>query len=124
VGWEANKQLNNMKQDAINTGDSNLLSAIKTQKIKLVIQLILVFILYNVNFTLSYITWILKFATGYKRPPEMDAVISVSANFTIAINPVITIIFQPDINNEVKFFFVKMSVKYKSILNRINIFGN
>ncbi|KXN65240.1 hypothetical protein CONCODRAFT_13241 [Conidiobolus coronatus NRRL 28638] len=124
VGWEANKQLNNMKQEAINTGDSNLLRAITNQKIKLVTQLILVFVLYNVNFSLSYVTWILRFAIGYKRPPEMDAVISVSANFTIAINPVITIIFQPDINNEVKFFFVKMSAKYKSILNRINIFGN
>jgi hypothetical protein len=119
VGYKANQQLNIVKQDAINNCDEVLLGIVKQQKIKLIIQLLFVFIIYNVNFSLSYVTWILKFAIGYKRPPEIDASISISVNFTVAINPVITIIFQPDINNEIKFIFVKFKLKCKKFIANI-----
>ncbi|KXN66337.1 hypothetical protein CONCODRAFT_11842 [Conidiobolus coronatus NRRL 28638] len=103
VGWAAYKRLNLMKQEAINNSDENLLSAIKKQKTKLSIQILFVFVIYNVNFSSSYVTWIMKFVSNYKRTILVDVIVVIQASSTAFINPIVTIIFQPDINNEFKY---------------------
>ncbi|KXN66339.1 hypothetical protein CONCODRAFT_11844 [Conidiobolus coronatus NRRL 28638] len=97
VGWTANKILNLAKQEAVNSSGERLLKAIGKEKVKLTIQILFVFIIYNVNFGVSYITWILKFVIGYKRTIPVDAAALLQANTTALLNPAVTIIFQPDI---------------------------
>jgi hypothetical protein len=111
VGWTANKRLNLAKQEAVNNSDDRLLKAIGKEKLKLATQILFVFIIYNVNFGVSYITWILKFAIGYKRTIPVDAAALLQANLTAFLNPVVTIIFQPDINNEFKLLWIKFKLK-------------
>jgi hypothetical protein len=122
VGYKVNKQLNQMKKEAKLNNDSNLIAMIKKQKTKLITQLILVFILYNGNFMISYVTLIMKFSTGFKRPPILDALGFAMGNTTLAFNPILTITFQPELNNEFKIFLVKLRAKcVNSIRNLFNI---
>jgi hypothetical protein len=111
-----------LKREAVNNSDEVLLKAIKKEKLKLAIQILFVFIIYNVNFGVSYVTWILKFTTGYRRTPTVDALAILQANLTAFLNPVVSIIFQPDINNEFKHLWIKFKLRisslYKILLNR------
>jgi hypothetical protein len=100
VGWISYKRLNLMKQEAASNADERLLSAIKKQKIKLAIQISFIFIIYNINFSISYVTWIMKLVSSYKRTIIIDFIAVIQLNLTIFLNPIVTIIFQPDINNE------------------------
>jgi hypothetical protein len=121
VGWKANKQLNLMKMEAKTNSDQNLLKTIQKERLKLYLQLIFVFFIYNVNFSVSYITWIMKLISGYKRPSIVDAIIAIQVNSTVAINPVVTIIFQPDINCEFKIIWVKWSLKIKNLAKKVGL---
>ncbi|KXN65798.1 hypothetical protein CONCODRAFT_12519 [Conidiobolus coronatus NRRL 28638] len=107
VGRRANKNLNIMKQDAINNNNQILLKSIKLQKRKLIIQLIMVFILFNVDFMLAYIGWILRFAIGFKRTPIFDACAFEAIISSFMVNPIITITFQPELNYELNLIIVK-----------------
>ncbi|KXN65242.1 family A G protein-coupled receptor-like protein [Conidiobolus coronatus NRRL 28638] len=122
VGYKVNKQLNQMKKEAKINNDSNLITIIKKQKIKLIIQLIMVFMLYNCNFMISYITLFMKFSTGFKRPPLLDALSFAMGNATLAFNPILTITFQPELNNEFKIFLVKLRAKWVNSIR--NLFNN
>ncbi|KXN65395.1 family A G protein-coupled receptor-like protein [Conidiobolus coronatus NRRL 28638] len=119
VGWKVNKQLNLIKIQEQTNGNLEALQIIKKQKLKLIIQLTMVFFIYNVPFMFSYITYILKLATGYKRPPFFDAVIANLVHFSTSINPVVAISFQPDINIELHLIWVKFQAKVKNFWGRL-----
>ncbi|KXN74948.1 hypothetical protein CONCODRAFT_2023 [Conidiobolus coronatus NRRL 28638] len=122
IGYKVNKKLNQMKKDSKNINDVQGLAAIKRQKIKIIVQLVTVIVIYNLNFSVSYITFILKFAIGYVRPPIIEA-IAVSLTFiTFTVNPILTITFQPELNQEFTsiLFFFKLKIKkfFSSISSR------
>jgi hypothetical protein len=108
VGWIANNRLNLMKQEATNNSDEALLASIKKEKFKLWMQLLFVFCIYNGNFVLSYTTWVMKLAINYKRTVVMDSVVTLQTTSTAYLNPLVNIIFQPDINHEFKFIWNKL----------------
>jgi hypothetical protein len=115
VGWTANKRLNSMRNDAINNSDEELLVAIKNQRFNLWIQILFVFFIYNANFVLAYATWVMKIVSNYRRPPVVDTVVALQTTSTAYLNPIITIIFQPDINHEFKFLWIKLKAKIKKL---------
>lgn len=118
IGLKVNKQLNRMKSEAIENRDFNLLKVIKLQKVKIIIQLTLVIILYNANFSLAYIALILKFAIGYKRPPIFEAMSYFTTLLTFTLNPVLTITFQPELNHELSVLLFRFSLKIKKLFSR------
>jgi hypothetical protein len=119
IGVKVNKKLNQMKAEANVSGDINMLKAIKLQKVKVIIQLTLVIILYNVNFSPAYIAHILKIAIGYKRTPIIEAFILFTGYLTFALNPVLTITFQPELNHELSAILFKLNLKIKTLYLRI-----
>jgi hypothetical protein len=119
VGWSANKKLNLIKQEANITNDTVCLAEIQRQKRKLLGQLFVVFILYNGLFMLSYVTMIMRYTDNYRRTPFIDAMVFTLITVSISLNPLITVSFQPDLNNEFLFFLVKMKAKIKSTLKSI-----
>jgi hypothetical protein len=119
IAWTVNRQLNNMRSEAITNEYAVLLKVIRKQKFKLFFQLFLVFWAYNINFFPSYITFVLKFAIGYKRTPFVDALVYVMVYSAVAINPIITIIFQPEVNTEFILILVKFQAKFKKVLHNI-----
>jgi hypothetical protein len=108
-----------MKIEAKANGNINLLKAIKRQKSKIVVQLTLVVILYNINFSPSYITQILKFSIGYKRSPIVEAITYFTVLLTYTLNPVLTITFQPELNHELSAILFKLNVKIRKFISKI-----
>jgi hypothetical protein len=119
VGWKCNKQLNSMMSEARSAQDTYGIKMIRQQKIKLYVQLALVFIIYNLLFMLSYITMVLKFAIGFKRSPVLDGMILTMINFSVCLNPIITVFFQPEVNNEFLFLLVTTKAKFKSFIKGV-----
>jgi hypothetical protein len=119
IGWRANKQLNQIKNQAISTCDQVSLDNIKLQKRKLLIQLTMVFIMYNGNFILSYVAWVLKFAIGFKRTPIYDAIAYTTVQITAALNSIVTVTFQPDVNTELNIILLKLKTRFKEVIRRI-----
>jgi hypothetical protein len=111
-----------MRADAYNTNDEMMIQVIKREKRKLAIQIFFVFCLYNLTFCMSYITMILKYAIGYKRTPIIDALTFSFVHISMAVNPIITISFQPEVNQEFKLMLIKYQAKFKSLFRRV--FGN
>jgi hypothetical protein len=116
IGRKAYKNLGKLKLEAIEKSDNSLLASIKNQNIKLTIQLVMIFILFNVNFMPSYIAWILKIAIGYKRTPIVDAVAFELVELSLTIDPIITITFQPELNHELNFLIIKSKLKIKHFI--------
>jgi hypothetical protein len=119
VGWKVNKHLNLIKIQEQTNGNLEALEVVKKQKLKLIFQLAMVFFIYNVPFMFSYVTYILKLAVGYKRPPFFDAIIANLVHFSTSINPVVTISFQPDINSELHLIWVKIQARFKNFWVRL-----
>jgi hypothetical protein len=119
IGWKVSRQLKTLKSEAETNGDIEGLNMIKRVKRKLVLQLVMVFFIYNLLFMISYITMILKFAIGFKRTPFLDALILLMVNSSICLNPLITISFQPELNNELKILLVKVKAKCKKLFKHI-----
>ncbi|KXN65371.1 hypothetical protein CONCODRAFT_13061 [Conidiobolus coronatus NRRL 28638] len=119
VGWNANKKLNVIKHEAKINNDRACLAELRKQKRKLLGQLIIVFILYNGFFMLSYVTMIMKYTNNYRRTPFVDAMVFTLITVSISLNPLITVSFQPDLNSEFLFFLVKINAKLKSMLKSI-----
>ncbi|KXN69606.1 hypothetical protein CONCODRAFT_7935 [Conidiobolus coronatus NRRL 28638] len=119
IGWKAYKKLNEMLKEAKAENNSGLVQTIKSEKIKLALQLTMMFIIYNVSFSPSYITHILKLVIGYKRTAFVDFIVVLSAETSIVFNPLVTISFQPDLNNELKLIFIKFKVKIKCCLSNL-----
>ncbi|KXN65238.1 hypothetical protein CONCODRAFT_13239 [Conidiobolus coronatus NRRL 28638] len=119
VGWKCNKQLNSMISESRSAQDMCGVKMIRQQKLKLYVQLALVFIIYNLLFMLSYITMVLKFAIGFKRSPVLDGMILSMINFSVCLNPIITVFFQPEVNNEFLFLLVTTRAKFKSFIKGI-----
>ncbi|KXN64932.1 hypothetical protein CONCODRAFT_13671 [Conidiobolus coronatus NRRL 28638] len=105
-----------MKLEAIEKNDTSLLVSIKKQNIKLTIQLVAIFMLFNANFMPSYIAWILKVAIGYKRTPIIDALAFELIELSLAIDPIITVTFQPELNHELKILIIKSKLRIKSFI--------
>jgi hypothetical protein len=114
VGWRCNKHLNLMINEARSTQDINGVKLIRQQKIKLYLQLALVFFIYNLLFMLSYITMILKFAIDFKRTPVLDGLILSMINFSVCLNPIVTVFFQPEVNSEFLFLLVTTKAKFRT----------
>ncbi|KXN72881.1 hypothetical protein CONCODRAFT_4276 [Conidiobolus coronatus NRRL 28638] len=119
IGWKVNKRLNELKAEAIETRSSEALKIIRKQRFRLAIQHVIVFFLYNVNYSLSYITYFLRLSIGYKRPPFIDALSIFLGDISIMGTPMVTISFQPEVNNEFKIIFVKLAAKLKKAYNGI-----
>jgi hypothetical protein len=119
VGWTANKRLNIMKNDAMSNSDEELLVTIKKERFKLWTQMLFVLYIYNGNFALSYATWIMKIFTEYRRSEIIDLVIQIQIVSTIFLNPIVTIIFQPDINNEFQYLWIKFKLRALRLLHKI-----
>jgi hypothetical protein len=119
IGWKANKKLNLIKIEAHMNNNEVALKVIKNQKIRLMLQIIMVFILYNVNIMFSVITYFMRLAIGYKRPPFFDAIIIELFFITVVFNPVITASFQPEVNNEIQIIFIKLHAKIKKVIRRV-----
>jgi uncharacterized membrane protein YozB (DUF420 family) len=119
VGWKCNKQLNILIREARIAQDIVGLKLIRQQKIKLCVQLILVFFIYNLLFMLSYITMVLKFAIGFKRAPILDGLILSMTNISVCLNPIITVFFQPEVNNEFLFLLVTTKAKFKTFFKNL-----
>jgi hypothetical protein len=117
IGRKAYKNLRKLKLEAIGNNDTSLLISIKKQTIKLTIQLVMIFILFNVNFVPSYTTWILKLAIGYKRTPIVDAIAFTLIELSLAIDPVITVTFQPELNHELSFLIIKLKLKVNNFID-------
>ncbi|KXN67337.1 hypothetical protein CONCODRAFT_10615 [Conidiobolus coronatus NRRL 28638] len=102
-----------MKRDAEIANDKQALQAIKKQKLKLIIQLAAVIVIYNLFFSVSYITQVLKFAIGYIRTPSIEALAGILTFLTFALNPLLTITFQPELNLELitLLFFLGLKIK-------------
>ncbi|KXN74951.1 hypothetical protein CONCODRAFT_2026 [Conidiobolus coronatus NRRL 28638] len=118
IGLKVNKQLNQMRIEATASQDTNMLKVIKLQKVKIIIQLTLVIILYNANFSPAYIAHILKFAIGYKRPPIVEAMSYLTTLLTFTLNPVLTITFQPELNHELSVLLFRFNLKIKKLFSR------
>jgi hypothetical protein len=108
-----------MKIEAEASEDINMLKVIKLQRVKIFAQLTLVVILYNINFSLSYVTHILKFAIGYKRSPIVEAIIYFMGLTTFTLNPVLTITFQPELNYELTSILFNINLRIKKIFSRL-----
>lgn len=119
IGWKANKKLNLMKIEAQINNNEVALRAIKMQKINLTLQILMVFILYNVDVMVTVVTYFMRLATGYKRPPFFDAMTYEMLVITLALNPIITISFQPEVKNEIKLIFIKLHAKIKKAIRTI-----
>ncbi|KXN74952.1 hypothetical protein CONCODRAFT_2027 [Conidiobolus coronatus NRRL 28638] len=118
IGLKVNKQLNQMKIEATASQNTNMLKIIRLQKVKIAIQLTLVIILYNANFSLAYITHLLKISIGYKRPPIVEAIAYFTTLLTFTLNPVLTITFQPELNHELSVLLFRFNLKIKKILSK------
>jgi hypothetical protein len=117
IGHRVYKQLNQMKIDAEATNDKQALQAIKKQKLKLIIQLAAVIFIYNLFFSVSYITQVLKFAIGYIRTPSIEALAGILTFLTFALNPLLTITFQPELNLELASLLFFLGLKIKKALH-------
>jgi hypothetical protein len=118
IGIKAHKKLNLMKIEAEASGDIEMLKVIKFQRIKILAQLILVVILYNINFSPSYVTHILKFAIEYKRTPIVEAILYFMGILTFTLNPVLTITFQPELNYEITSILFKFNLRIKKFFSK------
>jgi hypothetical protein len=120
IGIKAYKKLNQMKKEALSTNDDEMVDRIRKQKRSLIIQLIIVFTVFNICYMPIYITIILRVATGYKRTPFTDAIMLEIMEISRMIDPIITINFQPELNHEFKVILTKSRVKFKNFL--VNLF--
>jgi hypothetical protein len=120
IGWKVNKKLNLMKIEAKLNNNEVALRAIKSQKINLILQIFMIFILYNVDIMFSVVTYFMRLANGYRRPPFFDAVIHEMLIFTLAFNPIVTVSFQPEIKNEIRVIFIKLNAKIKKTIRGIS----
>lgn len=118
IGLRVRRKLNQMRSEAQNMNDVQSLIALKRQKIKIIIQLIAVVIIYNLNFSIAYITWILKFVIGYNRPPILEALSGILIFFTLTVNPLLAITFQPELNHELVSMLFYIGLKIKMLFKR------
>ncbi|KXN68856.1 hypothetical protein CONCODRAFT_8820 [Conidiobolus coronatus NRRL 28638] len=119
IGIKAYKKLNNMKKEAVATNDTFLINIIKKQKLNLIFQLGVVFTVFNFCFMPVYVTVIMRVIKGYKIPPISDAIMGEIIEISRAIDPIITLIFQPDLNHEFKVFLTKLMANIKSFVKKL-----
>jgi hypothetical protein len=119
IGLKAYKKLNQINVEALESNDDSLLRTIRKQKFNLIAQLIAVLIVFNIVYMPIYVTMILRIVSGYRRPPITDAIMIKLMEISRAIDPVITIIFQPELSHEFKALLVKTRVKIKSYITNL-----
>ncbi|KXN74228.1 hypothetical protein CONCODRAFT_2763 [Conidiobolus coronatus NRRL 28638] len=101
IGWKANKKLNLMKIEAEAENNDAALKSIKHQKFS------------------CCVTYFMRLTIGYKRPPFFDAVIFEMGLSTVVLNPIVTVSFQPEVNNEIVFLFVKLRARIEKFLRNL-----
>jgi hypothetical protein len=67
----------------------------------------------------SYIAWTLRIAICYKRTPFIDVITFELIEISLAIDPVITVTFQPELNHELNFLIAKSILKTKRFIYNI-----
>ncbi|KXN70704.1 hypothetical protein CONCODRAFT_6705 [Conidiobolus coronatus NRRL 28638] len=108
-----------MKKDALATNDRELVNRLIKQKRSLIFQLLVVFIVFNVCYMPIYITIILRVTASYKRTPFADAVMTEIIEVSRVVDPIITIIFQPELNHEFQVIVTKSNAKFKTFIAKI-----
>jgi hypothetical protein len=108
IGRKVYRNLSKLKSEAIENNDISSQISIKRQSIKLTVQLIMIFILFNVNFMPSYIAWMLRTTTRYQKSPIYDAITFELIEFPLTADPIITVTFQPELNHELNFLIFKL----------------
>jgi hypothetical protein len=116
IGRKVYRNLNIMNTEAVSKNDTNLQISIKKQSRKLMIQLAMIFCLFNINFMPSYISWILRLAIDYKRTPIVDAITFELIEISLAIDPIITVTFQPELNHELNILLFKFKLRIKNFI--------
>jgi hypothetical protein len=113
IGIKVYKKLNQMENEATASNENEQVIRIQSQKKNLIIQLVVVFVAFNLVYIPIYITLLLRYVIGYLRPPLVDAIIITLFDVTRAIDPIITIIFQPELNHEFQVIASKSLAKFK-----------
>ncbi|KXN70698.1 hypothetical protein CONCODRAFT_6698 [Conidiobolus coronatus NRRL 28638] len=108
-----------MKKEALSTNDDEMVDRVRKQKHSLIIQLIIVFTVFNVFYMPIYISIVLRFATGYQRTPFADAIFLYLMEISRMIDPIITINFQPELNHEFQIILTKFKIKFKNFFTNI-----
>jgi hypothetical protein len=119
IGIKSYKKLNQFKGEALASNDENSLILIRKQKYNLIAQLIVVLIAFNIVYMPLYVTMILRIVTGYRRPPFAEVIMVKLMEISRAIDPVITIVFQPELSHEFKAFIVKTKAKIKNYMDNL-----
>jgi uncharacterized membrane protein (DUF485 family) len=121
IGVKVYKKLNQMENEAYGSNENDQLLRIQKQKRNLIIQLTIVFLAFNLVYLPGCITLILRYAIGYLRPPLVDAICISLFDVSRAIDPIITIIYQPELNHEFQVITSKSLAKFKSFIKFISI---
>ncbi|KXN65793.1 hypothetical protein CONCODRAFT_12513 [Conidiobolus coronatus NRRL 28638] len=119
IGIKVYKKLKQMENEATASNENDQLIRIQNQKRNLIIQLVVVFNAFNLAYSPTYITLLLRYITGYIRPPFVDAILILIIEFTRAVDPIITITFQPELNYEFQAIIAKSFAKFKSYIQNL-----
>jgi hypothetical protein len=119
IGVKVYKKLNQMENEAFSSNENDQLLRIQKQKRNLIIQLTVVFLAFNLVYLPGCITLILRYAIGYLRPPLVDAICISLFDVSRAIDPIITIIYQPELNHEFQAITSKSLAKFKSFISNL-----
>jgi hypothetical protein len=105
-----------MSKEASSSNDSESVIRFRKLKYSLIFQLLTVFIVFNIAYMPIAITIILRSIIGYRRPPSVDATMIALYQTCRVIDPIVTIIFQPELSHEFKVFLTKSKAKFKSLI--------
>ncbi|KXN67346.1 hypothetical protein CONCODRAFT_10589 [Conidiobolus coronatus NRRL 28638] len=119
IGIKSYKKLRQMSIEASISNDSESETRLLKLKYSLIFQLSTVFIVFNIAYMPIFITIILRVIIGYRRPPFVDAVIIELYQTCRAVDPIITIIFQPELSYEFKLFLTKSKARFKSFITSL-----
>jgi hypothetical protein len=120
IGIKVYKKLKQIENEATASNDCDQVARIQKQKRNLIFQLIAVFIAFNLLYLPGYITLVLRYVTGYIRPPIVDAIILCLTEVSKTLDPIINIVFQPELNHEFRAIITKSFAKLKSYV--VNLF--
>ncbi|KXN70705.1 hypothetical protein CONCODRAFT_6706, partial [Conidiobolus coronatus NRRL 28638] len=119
IGIKSYRKLNQIKREALASNDENLLKVIRKQKYNLIAQLVVVLTVFNIVYIPLYITMVLRIVSEYRRTPIAEAIMMKLAEISRAIDPLITVIFQPELSHEFKAFIIKTKVRLRVLVNNL-----
>jgi hypothetical protein len=111
--------LNNIKEGAIANDDKETVKHINNQQNKIVFQGSMVALADCITFIPSTVTYVMKLAYGYDRPPLVDGIVVWMLTILPIINPIITLWLQPEINAEFWTSYYLFKDKIKKLIELV-----